>query len=351
MIPALDLMIADMESAPALYRPTHYWEVLLPRILETVKRLGGDVKSYPHFTSTYCSSRYKDHPGLWKAVMSILDKLPVNAGPALSRRIRDELFNFHMAQSHYTAFAAADLRSYPPHLHEVRESDLGGATDKPGYWHVFNNIPYSRVYLKYLRCLAMLKKNVHAGSGSIRNVIELGAGFSPLGEIILKAGGGDYFYVDVDLPPMAALATHYLREVFGHDAVLDYAATRTMDVIDVEKVRATHRAMVLCPWQLERLRGEFELFCNFTSFQEMEPDVVQNYASVLSPLLTRYALIMNRRHGQPRAAQKGQRGVLEPVSMDFILGCFKGFDILDRNQDVFGLYEQEAAVLARPGTV
>lgn len=346
MIRSLDLMTEDMKSASELYRPTNYWEVLLPEITGLIDRLGMAVKSYPHFTSTYCTGDYARHPMFWRTVLATLEKFPGSIGPAVARRLRNELFSFHMAERHYVAFAAADRRSAPPFLHEFRESEFGGVPGRAGYWHEFNGISYSRVYLKYLRCLAMLKKNVHDQSRSIRNVIELGGGFAPMGEIMLRAGN-DYFYVDVDIPPMAALAAEYLRGIFGEDAVLDYSLSREMDRIEVERIRRTHRAMVLCPWQIERLQGEFELFANFTSFQEMEPAVVENYARMFSPLLTRYALIMNRKLGQPKASQPGQRGVIHPVSMDYILRCFKDFEVLDRDQDVFGLYEQEAAVLAR----
>jgi hypothetical protein len=62
----LNLMLEDMATAPALYRPTHYWDVLLPRVLERIQKDGiVNLKHHPHFVPIYCSNAWRNHSLLY----------------------------------------------------------------------------------------------------------------------------------------------------------------------------------------------------------------------------------------------------------------------------------------------
>jgi len=223
----------------------------------------------------------------------------------------------------------------------------GGAEFRCGYLYEFNGKRYSKGFLKYLRGLALLKRTVLKDAEKISNVLEIGGGIGLLGEIMLKAEGRDYFYVDVDIPPMSYFTAEYLKMVFGEDAILDYGKSREMEVIDIEELRNEYRAIILCPWQLEKIKGKFDLFVNFTSFQEMEPEVVRNYIDLVLPRLNHFVLLMNRKFGQNVTSEKGERGVKEPIHMDHIISLFDGFDLQIRDQKVFGDKYQEMAVLSK----
>ncbi len=71
--------------------------------------------------------------------------------------------------------------------------------------------------------------------------------------------------------------------------------------------------MVLCPWQLPRLSGSADLFINFISFQEMEPDVVRGYLGHVDRLRCRFVLLRNLREGKQRKTEKVALGVETPT--------------------------------------
>jgi len=176
-----------------------------------------------------------------------------------------------------------------------------------------------RSFLNYMRGLAYLKK--HAATDDLETVLEIGGGYGTLGEILLKARPGG-FYMNVDIPPVAAVSTWYLRKVFGEEAVFDYRDAKTTDAIDLDEIRRKYRAAVLCPWQLSKVAGSFDLFANFISFQEMEPPVVENYAREVKRLTPRHVLLRNSATGKP-VAVAGEMGVFEPTSTDRIIGYFE----------------------------
>ena len=61
---------------------------------------------------------------------------------------------------------------------------------------------------------------------------------------------------------------------------------------------------MLCTWQIEKLYGKIDLFVNFISFQEMEPEIVQNYLNIVSKLGPKYILLRNLREGKQIKTKK-----------------------------------------------
>jgi putative sugar O-methyltransferase len=248
------------------------------------------------------------------------------------------------ARADYRLFRASSVEGGMD-LDRVSESNIGG-----GERFSFDGKSYSHSMLNYLRALNLLKRA--APGVRPQSCLEIGGGYGTLGEILLKAEP-NAVYVNVDIPPVAAVSTWYLAEVFGRDKVLAYPDSRTMDEIDLEALKGKYRAVVLCPWQLPKLKGRFDLFANFMSFQEMEPDVVANYISHVQPLTSGHALIRNSAVGKKVAKKAGEIGVIEQVVTDFIAARFDEFNVLARESFVHGelsedgSYQSEVMVLAR----
>jgi len=231
----------------------------------------------------------------------------------------------------YRVFLAAETDK-PPRLAHLSESDFG----EPGpiYQFSFDGKRYSSSFLSYLRGLAYLKKLV--STEEIESAIEIGGGYGTLGEILLKCTDKEYFYVDVDIPPLAYVATRYLQEVFGAANIATYDQTRNMDVIDLGELRKQFRAAVLCSWQLPRVVGSAELFVNYISFQEMEPEVVKNYARDVQRLTTRYLLLRNSVSGKKTATKPGELGVAVPVVRGDYIANFDLFRLVGADSEAFG---------------
>ena len=94
-------------------------------------------------------------------------------------------------------------------------------------------------------------------------------------------------------------------------------------------------ASVLCSWQIEQLQGEVDLFVNFISFQEMEPDVVANYLNQVDRLKSRWVLLRNMREGK-QIQKDGHVGVKTPIRSDDYVQMLPNYQLVARNVHPFG---------------
>ncbi len=327
----LALMLIDMQKAPAQFKPANFWQTGLPSILEDLRRRGfEDFRDHSSARQMYVpgfSSRmWQSHQGWLEPLFRFADRLPTRS--RAGSRIRGFFDGTAEAKRQHQILCASHV-DQRPRLENLEESLVGGEGERV----LIANRYWSRTWLNYLRGLNFLKKLVD--TSGLTSVLELGGGYGGLGEILLKADA-DIVYVDVDIPPVAAVATFYLEKVFGEGSVLTYEISREMDVLDIEQLSSEYKCAVLCPWQLPRLRGQVDLFSNFISFQEMEPDIVANYIELVQPLTRSFVLIRNSRHGKPVAKRDGELGVLSPVTTDDVIAQFDAFDLLGRDSHTFG---------------
>ena len=343
----LELMLEDMENADVLYRPTNFWQSGLSDIVNDLRKQGFDnFRSHKSANSFYVPI-YTD------------EKLYPLARPFISllrpfrflQRIRrlEAIFNRALdgtttAECHYKTFRGS-LQST-----ELPWADLSEGMVGSGDQYEFEGRHYSRSFLNYLLGLNFLQKNVNANN--VRTVLEIGGGYGTLGEIFLNSYS-DSFYLDIDIPPVAAVASFYLSQTFGEDSVLTYERSREMQEIDIGELRKKYRCAVLCPWQLPRLTGQADLFVNFISFQEMEPNIVENYIKHVQPLTRSFVLLRNSKHGKLQVKKEGQVGVFSQTTTDDLEKMFDQFSLIDRNSLVYGerspdgTFESEVLCLRR----
>lgn len=311
-IELIHTMLDDMQKAPPCFQPTNYWKDLVPTITKDLEIYG--------FENFRASESAKN---IW-----------VGIG------------NLEYGLKDYLTFITHDKDEKAPRIRTFNEDLIG----KPLGAFQFKGSDYTSTSLQYLKGLVFLKKYVD--TSPIKNVIEIGGGFGMLGSIFLKARPENYFYVDVDLPPLAGVATYYLQQIFGTEAILDYAKSRDMDVIDIEELRKNYRGAVICPWQLPRVKGNFELAVNYISFQEMEPDVVQNYISYIDSLTSHYVLLRNSRYGKETAGQVKSGGVLKLTVRQNYIDYLTRFKLMAIDSNTFGCalpngFESEVMVFKR----
>jgi len=91
----------------------------------------------------------------------------------------------------------------------------------------------------------------------------------------------------------------------------------------------------LCSWQIEQLVGEVDLFVNFISFQEMEPDVVQNYLHHVDRLKSRWILMRNMREGK-QIQKEGHVGVKTPIQTNDYIQMLPNYRLVASNLHPFG---------------
>jgi putative sugar O-methyltransferase len=352
----LRIMLEDMEGAPDLYRPTQFWSFCIQRIVDDLETHGiSTFRRHPnatdYFVPVYVPKVYrKFHKTFQRSISFFLRILSLtHKGRRIREILEPDLRSLaereEEAMADYRIFLAAETDT-PPRLSRLSESGFGEPTER----FIFDGNAYSRAFLNYLRGLVFLKRSVTIGA--LRTVMEIGGGYGSLAEILLKCDDANFTYIGIDIPPVGYIATRYLEEVFGKEHVCDYTATRESREIDVNELSEKYRAIMLCPWQLPRLIGSVDLFVNYMSFQEMEPEVVANYAEQVNRLVTGHILLRNSRHGKKVAEKPGRIGVREPVTREHYLEYFKPFELVASESRAFGMkisevFESEVLVFSR----
>jgi putative sugar O-methyltransferase len=342
----LDRARADMRAQCELYRPSVFWDDASTRIVTDLEVFGVErFRSMPSALGLFVPTYGVPGNGFSKEQSSGLvewfrGKFPEAKKPQLAL---DQFLSGHMsALSDYRVLLAADDRSRVPYLHVFSEGTVGNPVEQ----FKFGDRHFSRSSLNYLLGLALLKR--HLGGYVPRTVLEIGGGFGTLGEVLSNAGIDGLRYIDLDIPPTSFVAQHYLSELLGKERVATYAKTVDRPSLDIESLP---QASVFCSWQIEKLQGEVDLFVNFISFQEMEPDIVKNYLGHVSRLGTRWILLRNLREGK-QLRRHDQMGVNKAILGDDYLAMLPEYALVERNVVPFGYrtvdgYHSELLILKR----
>ena len=331
-IPELQQMLDDMLDADSMFQPTQFWSICMKEIIDDLDTYGMDTFKSHKSALSYYVQRYALDPYLFQK--DIYNQICNTVAPLkmhLEVALKEYMDGIARSDADYRVFNAADIEGKAPKLSHIGE-DLYG---KPIESLVYDNKLYSVSLLSYLKKLAFLKK--HVDTENISNIMEIGGGYGTLGEILLKSNPEKYFFLDIDIPPLAYVSASYLKKVFGDETIAGYSETRNMEVIDVDELRKKYRAAVICPWQLPRVKGKFELFVNASSFQEMEPEVLENYSHYIDKLVTDYLLLKNSRIGKRPVESEDELGVKKNILREDYLRYFNKFSLLATDAKSFGL--------------
>ena len=325
-------MLEDLPSQADIYRPTSFWMQASAPIIAELRDEGLDSFRRLAYTLAFFVPTYGPPGGGFSsddlaALMALVEQ---SAPPgskkhqSLSHILSGELW----ALADYRVFLAASAAaaSHGMDLAAFSESAVG----EPVEQFVFDGRAFSRSALNYLNGLSFLKQQIGEEVAGIRSVMEIGGGFGTLGEILLRAG--EFSYINVDIPPTAAVSSFYLARQPGIHFT-DYLETRTRERIEVPR---SAQQMVLCPWQLPRLQGQVDLFVNFISFQEMEPEVVGNYLSHVERLGAKFVLLRNLREGKPVKSEQRKYGVATPILGADYDELLPAYELMATNVHPFG---------------
>ena len=132
----------------------------------------------------------------------------------------------------------------------------------------------------------------HHSADNVSSLIEIGPaiGLSTLAHVALNKN--IKVIVNIDIPPVTYICGQFLR-CFRELEVIDYSQTRKLHEIHIQPASDGRvRVYQLPPWSIEKLRGEVDLFLNARSFQEMTPELCENYARNVNPL-TKSAVMLH----------------------------------------------------------
>lgn len=324
----LNDMMEDMKSQEQIYQPTLFWEAASKDIIADIAKNGCEnfrsLKSTLNFfVPTYGvpgNTMTNEEVGtIEQAILKNTER-----GSKKHMTFMQMLSGEFWALSDYRVYMAGDEKDKYPDISALSESKVGN----PAEHFCFENRWFSRSFLNYLHGICFLKKYIDCSD--ISTVLEIGGGYGTLGEILHKAG--NYTYIDVDIPPTAAFSSYYLSNITGKN-FLSYTTTRSMETIPIPS-RGTK--LVLCPWQLPKVEGKVDLFVNYISFQEMEPEVVKHYLQQVDRLKTRYILLRNLREGKAQKSESVIYGVETPVTANDYDLYLKNYNLIATNVIPFG---------------
>ncbi len=345
----LQAMLRDMESAPALYRPTNYWNNYQRESYRYIDSWGiGEFRSSKNALWSSFGAVADPLSGHVRPVLAetlkIRRSLPVRALLKIGRKLpvlRQLLAPMDAAWMWERLVAEYEKQLYMllelsyhycrsveggQLIEQVEDSGLGA----PKIVMSINGKKYTIHFLRYFLQYLYLAKFVDFNT--VHGIVEIGGGYGGLAEIILKLNP-HMVYVNVDIPPQTYIAQQYLDACFPGQVFGYTEAQKT--IADTGKLCPQdypgRRIFTLCPWQLPSLEGEFDLFMNSASFQEMEPEVVENYAIHLKRLVRRYGYIRAVPEGIPTAPKPGAAGTLEKVTKDHYIRYLDTFDLVDES--------------------
>jgi putative sugar O-methyltransferase len=322
--------LAGIEACKPVYRPTDFWSAGLESLIRDLDQRNLDgfkqwpsawVFFYPLYGRGFVNATIQRVYEFARTVNEAVD-LPFMTG-ALNGALE--------ARRDYDAACLFwDQERWPCDLRNLGESKLGRPRQFYGLSGV-EGVGFGRPYLNYLLMLSALSHHVDRPP---RSVLEIGGGFGVLGEILMSRDP-EARYVGVDIPPLLTVASYYLTELFG-DRVTVFDDT----VADDGPIEVPHSA-VLPNWRVEDVTGDFDLFVNAYSFQEMEPDVVEQYVTAVTAKNVRYVVSLNSVAGKPRATEARDWGVAEQVTSEMIVSMFE-----ERGYRVVGSYGRPLIVSA-----
>lgn len=275
-LPGLAEMLAALEDAPQIFKPSRFWEHHNARNLEQIADEG-----FRAFKRTVNTNYFQWEPGSPRGdgprerVARRLLKLWLrHPDPrVLQARLAQQERSLHAASApRWHAVAVASLwevarRRDAHHLLErLQEPELG---EPPSVRHrhrlISEDIAHSVLELATIDEAGGLP-----APGSL--VIELGAGYGRFAWVLLSAVP-ELRYVVCDIPPALAIAQRYLTELFPERRAFCFRDFD--DPAAVANELAGSSLVFLLPHQLASLPSlQAELFVNISSLHEMRPDQI-----------------------------------------------------------------------------
>jgi putative sugar O-methyltransferase len=331
--------LAGLETCDPAYRPTNFWTPGVQRLLKEMDVLGVDAfKTWPEAFFWFYPVYGKRVP---TPVLHRMARLAEsNGSEGTGRWVRPLLQSVPEARRDYdVARMAWNHVNWPIDLESFGESEAGKPTQTFRLSEGSDGPWLTKPYLNYLLCLAGLSRHV---SEPPHSFLELGGGFGVLGEILMSRDP-DARYVNCDIPPLLTVASYYLTELFGHERVLTFD-DRVGDDGPIE----VPRSACLPNWRVGDLVGDFDVFVNSFSFQEMEPPIVEMYADRVAHLGVRYVVSLNSRRGKP-VAVGDKVGVRQQVVSSMIVEMFerRGYELCSTYNQPLLVSQGELAVLRK----
>ena len=306
------------------YQATSFWQTAIEPTLLDCKNLGiNNFRNWPsalnYFVPTHGNRALAEVP------TSLLDECLPN-----DKKSKQEYLNFtsglNQATADYRVIKAILSDNCPELLNSFSESLIGNPTQV----FDFEKRRYSRSSLNYLLGLAALSK--HTNLKKLTNILEIGGGFGTLGEIVASFLGPKVKYCNLDIAPIYEISKYYLE-----NALEDKQLILNNQLSEPISYNGGWNISVQPNWRIEEITGRVDLFVNFISFQEMEPNVVKNYLDYVNSLQPNWILLRQIREGKQLKTSANTMGVEVPITIDFYANYLVDYSLVLQDCLTFGV--------------
>ncbi|MGD9921134.1 MAG: putative sugar O-methyltransferase [Pseudorhodoplanes sp.] len=314
----LSMMVQGAQQSGPLWIATPYWQGYRDRILREIARTGVRGMRNNQILLKGFAFGGMPRPELpatpfKRAVWQMLAAFPgVRRILAEHNRVFAAEYERHKAARRNLARVAMDeVAKTFPDLKPPPGIANGGADDAFS-WRGHLLVP---AYAMYLTRIADFYARVPPAE--VTSILEIGPGLglSTLAHMTLNPHLR--VVANVDIVPVLYLSTQFLRTIEAVDLV-DYREMRDHVSISIEAPEDGLRLYQMAPWQLPKLEGQIDYFFNAFSFQEMEEEIVRNYAAEIFRLVDKGALI----HSMATGHKPGAGGQRAPVTLEFLTEVF-----------------------------
>jgi putative sugar O-methyltransferase len=325
--PELNEIIQKNKIQKTIYQPSSFWEQASKKIIEEITEYGiENFRNLPtplsFFVPNYGIPANSFNQELVKEVYNLIRK---NGNNKQHLAIREFLSGYFHALSDYRVFLASDNQRKLPDLTSFSESNYGSPLEQ----FEFAEKKYSRSSLNYIQGICFLKSYLSQNE-EIKTVLEIGGGFGTLGEILSYSDG--IKYIDIDIPPVSFIAWKYLSNIYTSEDIEPF-----IDVKEDIEIKDLKRCSIFNSWDIEKVKGKVDLFVNFISFQEMEPDIVKNYLDHVKRLNTKWILLRNMSEGKQIKNFSNDTGVEVPIrKQNYIEMIEDTYTLVDSNVFPYG---------------
>lgn len=314
----LSMMVQGAQQSGPLWIATAYWQGYRDRILRELARNGlGGMRNNQILLKGFAFGGMP-RPELpvtpfKRAVWQCLAGLPgVRRILAEHNRVFTAEYERHKATRRNLARVAMDeiAKSFPD-----LKPPVGIANDEADDAFTWRGHVLVPAYAMYLSRIADFYARIPPKE--ITSILEIGPGLGLSSLAHMTLNPHLRVIANVDIVPVLYISTQFLRSIDSIDLV-DYREMRDHVSITAQPAESGVRVYQMAPWQLPKLDGQIDYFFMAFSFQDMEEEVIRNYAAEIFRLVDKGALI----HSMAVGHRPGAGGQHAPVTLEFLTQVF-----------------------------
>ncbi|MCC7016154.1 MAG: putative sugar O-methyltransferase [Rhodospirillales bacterium] len=341
----LELMMADLAKADALYRPTSYWAYYESRVADELRRLGledfrrrrdswgasfGSVEVMPEPLALQLDgirllgNKYTRRIPGWRDFLAAAGRALSRGLAALPHRMPFDgsLLDTQLLTWEYVRAQAREFGGRP--LEDIGASLAGNPGDAFRVGARWYTMQFLKFYWRYAWSAQWVPYD-EAGT-----IVELGSGTGAQAEIFHKLYPRAALLL-FDLPPQLYVAERYLATVFPDDVVSFREARGWADPNGIRP----GKIHFFGSWQFPLVaRIPVDLFWNARSLGETEPEVAANYLSFVARS-SRF-VYLNQLLGGGQTLRSGQGpGVARRTLWADYERALEGYELLGRRPSLY----------------